>query len=118
MSMSRGKSDGRARRHRRVRGRVHGSAQRPRLSVFRSNRRIYAQLIDDDRGHTLAAANSDEADLRALSKGAAASRVGSLVAERAVDKGVTGVVFDRGGYRYHGLVRALAEAAREGGLAF
>ena len=108
----------RERRHRRIRGKVHGSEARPRLSVFRSNMRIYAQVIDDDRGHTLAAAGSHEAALKGLSKSQAAGAVGGLVAERARAAGVTRVVFDRGGYLYHGRVKALADAAREGGLEF
>jgi large subunit ribosomal protein L18 len=116
--MSTSTLEARRRRHRRVRGRVTGSAERPRLSVARSNKRIYAQLIDDERGHTVAAAGSHEAALRGLSKGEAAGAVGKLLAERATGAGVTRVVFDRGGYKYHGRVRALAEGAREGGLEF
>jgi len=116
MSMS--TLEARRRRHRRVRGRVTGTAERPRLSVARSNKRIYAQLIDDDRGHTLAAAGSHEAALRGLSKGEAAGEVGKLLAERAKGAGVSRVVFDRGGYKYHGRVKSLAEGAREGGLEF
>jgi large subunit ribosomal protein L18 len=108
----------RERRHRRVRGKISGTAERPRLSVARSNKRIYAQLIDDERGHTIAAAGSHEAALRGLSKGAAAGEVGKLLAERAKEAGVGRVVFDRGGYKYHGRVKALAEGAREGGLEF
>jgi large subunit ribosomal protein L18 len=108
----------RQRRHRRVRGRVSGTAERPRLSVSRSNKRIYAQLIDDERGHTVAAAGSHESSLRGLAKGEAAGRVGTLLAERAVQVGVGRVVFDRGGYKYHGRVKALADGAREGGLDF
>jgi large subunit ribosomal protein L18 len=108
----------RQRRHRRVRGRVSGTAERPRLSVSRSNKRIYAQLIDDERGHTVAAAGSHESSLRGLAKGEAAARVGTLLAERAVQVGVGRVVFDRGGYKYHGRVKALADGAREGGLDF
>ena len=108
----------RQRRHRRVRGRVSGTAERPRLSVSRSNKRIYAQLIDDERGHTVAAAGSHESSLRGLAKGEAAGRVGTLLAERAVRAGVGRVVFDRGGYKYHGRVKALADGAREGGLDF
>ena len=98
------------------------SAGRPRLSVFRSSRQIYAQVIDDERGHTLAAASTMDADLRAtLKTGAtveAAKQVGELVAKRAREAGIEKVVFDRGGYRYHGRVKALAEGAREGGLNF
>ena len=111
----------RLKRRRRVRAKVHGSAERPRISVFRSNRGVFAQLIDDESGRTLAAASSTEADLRAAGSGgsvAAAERVGSLVAERAKAAGVTAVVFDRGGYAYHGRVAAIAEAARNGGLDF
>jgi large subunit ribosomal protein L18 len=110
--------ESRRRRHRRIRGKVSGTAERPRLAVSRSNMRIYAQVIDDDRGHTLAAAGSHEAALRDLPKGAAAAEVGKLVAARAKAAGVEAVVFDRGGYRYHGRVQALADGAREGGLAF
>jgi len=109
---------GRERRRRRIRGKVHGTPQRPRLSVFRSNARIYAQVIDDTNGHTLAAAGSTEQSLRDVSKGDAATQVGRLVADRAKAAGVTQVVFDRGGYLYHGRVKALADAAREGGLEF
>lgn len=126
-------------RHRRVRNKVSGTAQRPRLCVFRSLKGIYAQVIDDSRGHTLAAASSgellatakagagaggngdgDEAAAAAgpVSKTAASAAVGKLVAERALAAGVSAVVFDRGGYRFHGRVKALADAAREGGLVF
>jgi large subunit ribosomal protein L18 len=108
----------RARRHRRIRGKVGGSPERPRLSVFRSNKRIYAQVIDDVKGHTLAAAGSHEESLRGLAKGDAATAVGKLLAERAKGAGVTRVVFDRGGYLYHGRVKALADGAREAGLEF
>jgi large subunit ribosomal protein L18 len=116
--MSTSTLEARRRRHRRVRGRVTGSAERPRLSVARSSKRIYAQLIDDERGHTVAAAGSHEAALRGLSKGEAAGEVGKLLAERGRGAGVTRVVFDRGGYKYHGRVKALADGAREGGLEF
>jgi large subunit ribosomal protein L18 len=108
----------RLRRHRRVRAKVRGSAQRPRVSVFRSNRGISAQLIDDERGHTLAAVNWTEPDLRELPRMDQARRAGELLAARAREAGVDAVVFDRGGYRYHGRVRALAESARESGLSF
>jgi large subunit ribosomal protein L18 len=108
----------RARRHRRIRGKVSGSQERPRLSVYRSNKRIYAQVIDDVKGHTVAAAGSHEGSLRALPKGDAATAVGKLVAERAQSAGVTRVVFDRGGYLYHGRVKSLADGAREAGLEF
>jgi large subunit ribosomal protein L18 len=101
-----------------VRAKVRGSAARPRLSVFRSNRGIGAQLIDDERGHTLAAVNWTEADLKKLPSMEQATRAGGVLAERAKAAGVESCVFDRGGYRYHGKVRALAEAAREGGLSF
>jgi large subunit ribosomal protein L18 len=116
--MSLSTRDARLRRHRRVRGSVVGSAARPRLSVARSNKRIYAQLIDDARGHTLAAAGSHEASLKSLAKGPAAAEVGKLLAERARQAGVEKVVFDRGGYKYHGRVKSLADGAREGGLQF
>ena len=106
----------RLRRRRRVRARVHGTAQRPRISVFRSNRGISAQLIDDDHGHTLVAAQWTEQDLRELPPMEQAAAVGTRLAERAREAGVQRAVFDRGGYRYHGRVKALADAAREGGL--
>ena len=105
-------------RRRRVRARVRGSAERPRLSVFRSNRGIGAQLIDDDGARTLAAVTWTEADLRDLSPLEQARRAGELLAARAKDAGAESCVFDRGGYRYHGRVKALADAAREGGLRF
>ena len=108
----------RLKRRRRVRAKVRGTAERPRLSVFRSNRGVFAQLIDDDSGHTIAAVNWIEPELRDLGAMEQAKRVGELVAERAKAAGVTSCVFDRGGYRYHGRVRALAEGAREGGLQF
>ena len=111
------KPDKRLRRRRRVRAKVRGTAQRPRISVFRSNRGIAAQLIDDDRGHTLAAVSWTEPELRKLKRLEQASRAGQLLAERAKGAGVERAVFDRGGYRYHGRVRALGEGAREGGLA-
>ena len=114
------KLDPRARRHRRVRKKVRGTAERPRLAVFRSNKNIYAQVIDDVSGRTIAAAGTAETDLKEGSGGnvTAATKVGSLVAERAKAAGVSKVVFDRGGFRYHGRVAALADAAREGGLEF
>ena len=108
----------RLKRRRRVRAKVRGTAERPRISVFRSNRGIFAQLIDDDAGRTLAAVNWTEADLRALKPMEQAARAGALLAERAKAAGVETAVFDRGGYRYHGRVKALAEGAREGGLTF
>jgi large subunit ribosomal protein L18 len=110
------KPQSRLRRRRRVRAKVHGSAQRPRISVFRSNRGISAQLIDDDAGRTLAAVNWTEADLRKLGPTEQAHKAGELLAQRAKAAGIAAVVFDRGGYQYHGRVKALAEGAREGGL--
>ncbi|HEX8101319.1 MAG TPA: 50S ribosomal protein L18 [Solirubrobacteraceae bacterium] len=108
----------RLKRRRRVRAKVHGTAERPRIAVFRSNRGIFAQLIDDDAGRTLAAVNWIEDELRSLGRMEQATRVGALLAERAKAAGVETVVFDRGGYQYHGRVKALAEGAREGGLKF
>jgi large subunit ribosomal protein L18 len=110
----------RTRRHARLRKKVSGTQARPRLVVNRSSRHMVAQLIDDVAGHTLAAASTLEADVRALSgdKKAKASKVGELLAARAREAGVSAVVFDRGGYLYHGRVAALADAAREGGLEF
>jgi large subunit ribosomal protein L18 len=106
----------RLKRRRRVRAKVRGSAERPRISVFRSNRGIFAQLIDDDTGRTLAAVNWTESDLRGLKPMEQANKAGQLLAERAKAAGVERAVFDRGGYQYHGRVKALAEGAREGGL--
>jgi large subunit ribosomal protein L18 len=106
----------RLKRRRRVRAKVIGAAERPRISVFRSNRGISAQLIDDATGRTLAAVNWTEAELRALPRLDQARRAGALLAERAKAAGVEAAVFDRGGYRYHGHVKALAEGAREAGL--
>jgi large subunit ribosomal protein L18 len=108
----------RLRRRRRVRAKVSGTAERPRISVYRSNRGISAQLVDDVAGRTLAAVNWTEAELRPLAPAERARRAGALLAERAGAAGVATAVFDRGGYLYHGQVRALAEGAREGGLAF
>ena len=108
----------RLKRRRRVRAKVRGTAERPRISVFRSNRGIFAQLIDDDAGRTLAAVTWTEAELRGLERMEQASRAGALIAERARATGIDTAVFDRGGYRYHGRVKALAEGAREGGLTF
>ncbi|HET8821334.1 MAG TPA: 50S ribosomal protein L18 [Thermoleophilaceae bacterium] len=112
------KSQSRLRRRRRVRAKVRGTAERPRLSVFRSNRGIQAQVIDDVAGHTLAAVNWTEGDLKDLKSMDQAKRAGELLAERAKSAGVETVVFDRGGYRYHGRVKALADGAREAGLTF
>jgi large subunit ribosomal protein L18 len=108
------------RRHARLRKKVSGTPDRPRLAVKRSSRHIVVQLIDDLAGHTIAAASSLEADVRALDgdKKARAAEVGKLVAARAREAGITTVVFDRGGYDYHGRIAALADAAREGGLEF
>ena len=108
----------RLRRRRRVRAKVSGTADRPRLAVFRSNRGMQAQIIDDVRGHTLAAVNWTEKELRDLPRMDQAKRAGELIAKRAKDAGAENVIFDRGGYRYHGRVRALAEGAREAGLRF
>ena len=106
----------RRKRHERLRLRVSGSAERPRLSIFRSSKFIYAQVIDDTSGHTLAAASSRESDLAGSPPVDAAKAVGRALADRAKAAGVSAVVLDRGGYRYHGRVRSLAEGAREGGL--
>ncbi|MBV9466255.1 MAG: 50S ribosomal protein L18 [Solirubrobacterales bacterium] len=106
----------RLRRRRRVRAKVQGTAQRPRISVFRSNRGIFAQLIDDEAGRTLAAASWTEPELRELAPMDQAKRVGELIAQRGQQAGVQRAVFDRGGYKYHGRVRALADGAREAGL--
>lgn len=117
--MNGSRQDARARRHTRVRKRVRGTGDRPRLAVFRSNRYIYAQIIDDSAGRTLASASSQETDLRSSTLNiSTAAKVGELLAGRAKDAGVSTVVFDRGGYKYHGKVKALADAARESGLEF
>ena len=108
----------RQRRHTRVRGKISGTAERPRLNVYRSNKNIYAQLIDDVAGVTLASASTLDAAVETAPKTEQAAKVGALVAERAASKGIVDVVFDRGGYLYHGRVQALAEAAREAGLKF
>ena len=110
----------RKRIHLRIRKRLRGSVGRPRLSVFRSLKHIYAQVVDDQTGRTVAAASSAEKDSAVKSGGnvAGAKEIGKLIAQRARHAGVTKVVFDRGGYQYHGRVKALAEAAREGGLEF
>ncbi|HIK07214.1 MAG TPA: 50S ribosomal protein L18 [Trichormus sp. M33_DOE_039] len=110
------------RRHKRIRGKVKGSPERPRLAVFRSHEHIYAQVIDDTQHSTLVAASTVEPDLKSsLSSGAnceASAQVGKLIAQRSLEKGITKVVFDRGGNLYHGRIKALAEAAREAGLDF
>lgn len=112
----------RKRRHRRVRKKIFGTAERPRLNVFRSVKHIYGQIIDDNRGHTLVAVSTQDPSLRdqlaGLDKTAQAEVVGRALAERAHGKGIRQVVFDRGGYKYHGRVKALADGAREGGLEF
>jgi len=112
----------RQRRHRRLRKRVAGTPERPRLNVFRSLRHIYAQIIDDKGGYTLVAASTVEPEVRdqiaRMDKTAQAGVVGGVLAQRAQAVGISAVVFDRGGYKYHGRVKALAEAARRGGLAF
>jgi large subunit ribosomal protein L18 len=122
MMSNKSRSQARKRRHMHIRRTVNGTAARPRLSVFRSLSQVYAQVIDDERGQTLAAASTLDHDLSAKLKGTQQSQqakeVGKLVAERARAKGVAAVVFDRGGYRYQGRVRALAEGAREAGLEF
>ena len=118
--IAKARRQGRIRRHRRVRKKVHGTATRPRLAVFRSNKHISAQVIDDLTGVTLAAASTTEKELRDANNGnaEAAGKCGALLAERAKAAGIDTVVFDRGGFRYHGRVAALADAAREGGLKF
>ncbi|MEY3983815.1 MAG: hypothetical protein RL160_1374 [Bacteroidota bacterium] len=105
---------------RRIRGKIQGTQERPRLNVFRSNTDIYVQIVDDLKGHTLCAASSKEKDIAAVkeTKVAKAAMVGKKIAEKAIAAGITSVVFDRGGYLYHGRVKSLAEAAREGGLQF
>jgi large subunit ribosomal protein L18 len=114
--------EARVRRHKRLRQRVHGTADRPRLSIYRSLNHIYAQVVDDSTGKTLVSASTQDKDLRetlgSLPKIEQSKRVGELVAERATGQGITAVVFDRGGYRYHGRVRAVADAARGKGLQF
>ena len=119
-NISKTRRESRLRRHRRVRKKVHGTAARPRLAVHRTNKHFSMQLIDDDKGHTVAAASSVEVDMRKASGATvdAASKVGEMIAQRAKAAGVTEVVFDRGGYLYHGRVAAAAKAAREAGLEF
>ena len=113
------RKDARTRRHTRVRKSIHGTADRPRLAVYRSNRYIYAQVIDDVAGQTLVAASSQEKDLRGERLNLeTAAKVGKTLGARAKEAGVSTVVFDRGGYKYHGRVKALADAARETGLEF
>lgn len=121
-SHARARTEARETVHRRIRSKVQGSAQRPRLCVFKSGKHIYAQIIDDRAGRTVVHASSLDQDLKTGGKVGAnrstATRVGKLVAQRAKAKGIARVVFDRGGYIYHGKVKALADAAREGGLEF
>ena len=115
------RQDRRERKHLRVRKRVHGTAERPRLNVFRSSKHIYAQIIDDVKGHTLVAASSASGELKDLKSGAnkaAARAVGKLIAAKAKEHNITQVVFDRGGYLYHGRIQEIAVGAREGGLRF
>ena len=113
--------NGRIIRHRRVRKKIHGTAARPRLAVYRTNKHLSVQVIDDETGHTLVAASTVEAGMRSEGNGssvAAATRVGTLIAERAKAAGIDKVVFDRGGFLYHGRIAAVATAAREAGLEF
>lgn len=116
------RAESRNRRHRRVRKHIIGTPERPRLNIFRSEAEIYAQVIDDQAGHTLAAASSIDHEIRenlaGLTKTQQAQKVGELVATRAKDKGITQVIFDRGGFRYIGRVKALADGARQAGLEF
>lgn len=120
MSSVKHKHESRVRRHRRVRKKIQGTSERPRLAVYRSNRHIIAQVIDDTAGHTIVSASTTESELRSGPTGnvAGAAAVGKLIAERAKEKNITAVVFDRGGFRYHGRVAALADSAREAGLEF
>ena len=122
MITKKSRNEARKKRHLRIRNKVVGTPQRPRLSVFRSLKHIYAQVVDDSQGRTLASASTLDTglrgDLSTMPKVEEAARVGALVAERARAAGVTMVVFDRGGYQYHGRVQRLADAAREGGLVF
>ena len=112
------KNEIRGRIHKRIRAKLQGTEERPRLAVFRSVAHIYAQVIDDSKGHTLVAASSVEKAGKAGGNVAAAKAIGKSIAERAQEKGIKRVVFDRGGYQYHGRVKALADAAREAGLEF
>jgi large subunit ribosomal protein L18 len=122
MAKIKSRSDARKRRHTRVRKHISGTPERPRLNVYRSSLEIYAQVIDDEAGHTIVSASSIDQQLRgqtaSLSKSDQAHLVGKTLGERAKEKGISLVVFDRGGYRYIGRVKALAEGAREGGLEF
>ena len=122
MDKAKAKHLARQRRHERVRGRVSGTPERPRLCVFRSLRHIQAQVIDDTKGHTLVAASTLESGVRSQidgkNKSAQATIVGEVIAQRALEAGITQIVFDRGGYKYHGRVKSLADAARKAGLEF
>ena len=122
MISKKSRSEVREKKHKKIRNRFSGTPERPRPSVFRSNTHMYAQIIDDTKGHTLAAASTNEKDVKAALKNTddteAAAYVGKLIGERAVKKGIKTVVFDRGGFVYHGKVQALADAAREAGLEF
>lgn len=113
------KNEARLRRHKRVRGKISGTAERPRLNVYRSSANIYAQIIDDTKGVTLCAASTLDKEFEGNgSNKEAAKKVGEMIAKRAAEKGITNVVFDRGGYIFHGRVKELADGAREGGLNF
>ncbi|MFO7851540.1 MAG: 50S ribosomal protein L18 [Bacteroidota bacterium] len=119
--MSLSKTERRRRIKLRIRKKVHGTSERPRVAIYRSNKQIYAQVIDDEKGMTLLSASSREKDIASDDKGTKiekAARVGKLLAKKCKDAGIESIVFDRGGYKYHGRVKSLAEAAREGGLKF
>ncbi len=116
--MSKFKLNNLDRRHRRVRGKIKGTAERPRLSIFRSNKNIYAQLIDDEKGKTLVSIKNSEVKSKKIKKSEMAKELGALIAKKAIEKNIKKAVFDRGGYKYHGRVKALAEGARSGGLEF
>ncbi len=122
MIKKRSRADVRIKKHNRMRNHISGTAERPRLAVFRSNNHMYAQIIDDAAGNTLVAASTLDADVKAdlekTNNVEAAAKVGTAIAKKALDKGIKAVVFDRGGYIYHGKVQALADAAREAGLEF
>ncbi|MCR4657198.1 MAG: 50S ribosomal protein L18 [Lachnospiraceae bacterium] len=122
MVSKKSRTEVRRKKHKRIRNRFSGTAERPRLSVFRSNKHMYAQLVDDNARHTLAAASTVEkevqAELEKTNNVEAASYLGKVIAKRALDKGITEVVYDRGGFLYHGKIKALADAAREAGLKF
>ena len=122
MISKKSRAEVREKKHMRIRNRISGTPERPRLSVFRSNKHMYAQIIDDVAGHTLTAASTTEKDIRSALEYTdnveAAKHLGGVIAKRAMDKGITQVVFDRGGFIYQGKVQALADAAREAGLVF